>query len=180
MRIDGKFKTKLKSKHAYTEALIYVSSSDRADCLLSYQTAKALKLVEISNAVSQPNEYKQLKEKFAPLFNGLGNMKDYQVKLHIDFSVPAVTQKHRRIGIHLREAVSEEIDKLLNADIIEPVTDGPTPWISPCIAVPKPKQPGKLRICVDMRAPNKAILKTRHIIPTTEDLIVDLNGAKFF
>ena len=89
MRIDGKFKTKLKSKHAYTEALIYVSSSDRADCLLSYQTAKALKLVEISNAVSQPNEYRQLKEKFAPLFNGLGKMKDYQVKLHIDSSVPA-------------------------------------------------------------------------------------------
>ena len=165
LQIEGKFKTLVESKHAYTEALIYVSSNSGADCLLSYETAKSLKLVEISNAVSQPREYLQLKEKYAPLFNGLGKMKNYQVKLHIDPSVPAVTQKHRRIGFHLREAVADEIDKLLKADIIEPVNDGPTPWISPCIAVPKPKQPGKLRICVDMRAPNKAILRTRLIIP---------------
>ena len=58
--------------------------------------------------------------------------------------------------------------------------DGPTEWISPAHAVPKPKQPGKLRLCVDIRAPNKAILRTRHIIPTIEDLVVDLNGAKYF
>ena len=45
----GKFKTQTESKHAYTKALIYVSNSDGADCLLSYQTAKSLKLVEISN-----------------------------------------------------------------------------------------------------------------------------------
>ncbi len=31
-----------------------------------------------------------------------------------------------------------------------------------------------------MRAPNKAILRTRHIIPTIEDLVVDLKGAKYF
>jgi hypothetical protein len=30
-----------------------------------------------------------------------------------------------------------------------------------------------------VRAPNKAILRTRHIIPTIEDLVVDLNGAKY-
>ncbi|EFX66134.1 hypothetical protein DAPPUDRAFT_116685 [Daphnia pulex] len=81
-----------------------------------------------------------------------------QVKLHIDQSIQSVTQKHRRIGFHLRKGVDKELTNLENEDIIEPVTDGPTEWISPCHAVPKPKQPGKLRVYVDMRAPNKAIL----------------------
>ncbi|EFX65246.1 hypothetical protein DAPPUDRAFT_333375 [Daphnia pulex] len=85
-------------------------------------------------------------------------MKNYQVKLHIDQSIKSVTQKHRRIGFHLGKGVDKELTNLENEDIIEPVTDGPTEWISPCHAVPKPKQPGKLRVCVDMRAPNKAIL----------------------
>lgn len=31
-----------------------------------------------------------------------------------------------------------------------------------------------------MRQPNQAIKRTRHIIPTIDDMIVDLNGAKFF
>ena len=31
-----------------------------------------------------------------------------------------------------------------------------------------------------MRAPNKAILRNRHVIPTTEDLVVNLNGATVF
>ena len=107
-------------------------------------------------------------------------MKNYQVKLNVDKTVQSVTQKHRRISFHLRKGVDEEQINLQEADIIATVTDGPTEWISPCHAVPKPKQPGKLRLCVDMRAPNKAILRTRHIIPTIEDLVVDLNGAKYF
>lgn len=180
LKIIGKFKTLIESKHAYADAVIYVSDNEKADNLLGYSTAKELKLVKVSNSVSSSNDYSFVKQKFGPLFSGLGKMKNYQVKLHIDQSIQSVTQKHRRIGFHLRKGVDKELTNLENEDIIEPVTDGPTEWISPCHAVPKPKQPGKLRVCVDMRAPNKAILRTRHIIPTIEDLVVDLNGAKYF
>jgi hypothetical protein len=31
-----------------------------------------------------------------------------------------------------------------------------------------------------MRLPNKAILRSRHITPTLDDMILDLNGAKVF
>ncbi|CAF0938549.1 unnamed protein product [Brachionus calyciflorus] len=61
-------------------------------------------------------------------------------------------------------------------DIIEPVT-GPTPWVSPVVIVPKPND--KIRICVDARAANKAIIRERHSAPTVEDLIVELNGARY-
>lgn len=37
-----------------------------------------------------------------------------------------------------------------------------------------------LRICVDMREPNVAIERQRHIMPIVEDIGGTLNGAKFF
>ena len=61
--------------------------------------------------------------------------------------------------------------------IIERVL-GPTPWISPLVIIPK--KSGGVRICVDMRAPNKAIHRERHPSPTIDDLIHTLNGAKVF
>ncbi|CAB4028566.1 Transposon Ty3-I Gag-Pol poly [Paramuricea clavata] len=64
-------------------------------------------------------------------------------------------------------------------DIIEK-TEGPTPWVSPIVVVPKPKSPNDVRICVDMRAVNKAIQRERHITPTIDDVIADLNDAKVF
>jgi hypothetical protein len=58
--------------------------------------------------------------------------------------------------------------------------DGPAPWVSPIGVAPKPKNPNEIRLCVDMRLPNKAILRSRHITPTLDDMILDLNGAKVF
>jgi hypothetical protein len=73
----------------------------KADNLLGYSTAKKLKLLlKVYNSVTISNEYSFIKEKYAPLFMGLGKMKNYQVKLNIDKTVTAVTQKHRRIGFH--------------------------------------------------------------------------------
>ena len=106
-------------------------------------------------------------------------MKDFQVELHIDPSVPPVTQPHRRIPFHLRKKLDAELDKLERQGIIEPV-DGPTPWVSPLVVTPKPKNPDQVRVCVNMRQPSRAILRKRHITPTVDDLIHDLNGATVF
>ena len=64
-------------------------------------------------------------------------------------------------------------------DIIEKI-DGPTPWVSPLVIVPKAKNPNDIRICVDMRHPNKAIKRERHISPTIDEIIADLNKAQVF
>jgi hypothetical protein len=92
--------------------LIYISDNEKADNLIGYSTTKKLKLVKVSNSVTMSNEYSFIKEKYAPLFVGLGKIKNYQVKLNIDKTVPAVTQKHRRIGFHLRKGVDEELINL--------------------------------------------------------------------
>ncbi|XP_045170892.2 uncharacterized protein K02A2.6-like [Mercenaria mercenaria] len=107
-------------------------------------------------------------------------MKDTEVKLYVDKNVQPVTQPHRRIPFHLRKQVEDELQRLEKLDIIEKVY-GPTDWVSPIVVAPKPKsKTNQIRICVDMRLPNQAIKRTRHIIPTIDDMIVDLSGAKVF
>ena len=104
---------------------------------------------------------------------------DTTFKLHIDTTVTPVTQPHRRIPFHLRDKVAAEIEKLQSLNVIEPVGD-PTPWISPIRIVNKPKKPEEIRMCIDMRRANKAILRERHLTPTIDDVIASLNGAAVF
>ena len=79
----------------------------------------------------------------------------------------------------MRSKVEKKIKELEEADIIEKV-DGPTPWVSPIVIVPKSKDPEDIRLCVDMREVNKAIQRERHITPTIDDIITQLNGSKWF
>ena len=113
------------------------------------------------------------------LFTGIGKLANYQVKIHVGEKVQPVAQPNRRIPFHLRKKVEEELHNLENKGVIERV-EGPTPWVSPIVAVPKPKNPEKVRICVDMRMPNTAIRRERHITPTIDDIIADINGSTIF
>jgi transposase InsO family protein len=73
--------------------------------------------------------------------------------------------------------VSAQLEKLEQQGIIEAV-EGPTPWVSPLVVIPKKN--GEIRLCVDMREANKAIHRERHPTPTVDDLIHALNGATVF
>ena len=90
-----------------------------------------------------------------------------------------MAQPHRRIPFHVREQVEEKLRQLENEDIIE-CAEGLTPWVSPIDVVPKPQKPNEIRICVDMRSLNKAIIRERHVIPTIDDVVSDLIGCKVF
>ena len=110
------------------------------------------------------------------LFKGIGKLKDYKLKLHINPEVKPVAQPVRRIPFALRSKVEEEIQKLLEQDIIEPV-QGPTPWVSPVVVVPKGSG---VRLCVDMRQANEATIRERHPIPTVDEVLEELNQSTVF
>ena len=42
------------------------------------------------------------------------------------------------------------------------------------------KPNGKLRVCLDPKDLNKAILRQHHHLPTAEELFSEMTGAKFF
>ena len=88
---------------------------------------------------------------FPKLWRDIGCLKDMQVNLHINNSVPPVAQKHRR------EKVTKEITKLEAVDIIEKIF-GPTELVLRIVKPPKPEKLDEMRLCINMREANKAIL----------------------
>lgn len=177
--VSGSFEVEVESKHKFTIAKFYVVPGN-SGALLSYQTANELGLIQLINATSSSETGPaNLVRKYSNLFSGIGKLKDYKVKLHIEKTVQPIAQSHRRIPFHIRKKVEAELKMLEDNDIIEKV-DGPTPWVSPIVVVPKPHAPDKIRLCVDMRLPNQAIKRERHVTPTVDELIHDLNGSSVF
>ena len=171
MKILGQFDTLVESVHAFEVIKFHVVEGN-CGSLLSYQSAKSLHIIDTINATTC-----NLKDSHANLFRGIGALKSDPVKLHINNDINPSVQRHRRIPFHVRKKVEDELLRLEKLDIIEKV-EGPTPWISPIVVVPKKND--SIRICVDMRLPNKAIERERHITPTIDDIITELNGAQLF
>lgn len=101
-----------------------------------------------------------------------------QIELPIDPRVTPVWQPYRRVPVPLERAVDEKIEELLT---IEPV-NGHTGWVSPVVVVMKDKTEGKseVRLCIDMRRANKAILRENHPLPVINDFLPHINGATVF
>ena len=100
------------------------------------------------------------------------------MKPNVATSVKLVAQPVRRIPFGVREKVEKKVDELLACGIIEEVPEGPASWVSPLVVVPKPDS--VVRICVDMRSANQAIIRERQPIPTVEEVLQDLNGSTVF
>ena len=76
----------------------------------------------------------------------------------------------------LKYIVKEELQKLLDAGFIYPISD--SEWVSPLVLVPKKN--GKLRICVDYRELNKATKKDHFPLPFIDQLLDGLARNKLF
>lgn len=103
--------------------------------------------------------------------------KDVQIHIPIDKSIKPVAQPCRRVPVPLESKINKKIQELVELDVIEPV-NSPSDWISPL--VPVLKADGDVRICVDMRRANRAIIREKHPLPTMEQLIPKFRNAKVF
>lgn len=113
-------------------------------------------------------------QKWASLFEGLGCLSAFAHQPLIDPSVTPVVQPLRRIPLALWDGVSVELQRLLDAGIIEPVDA--SPWISNLVVVRK--KSGALRVCVDLRAVNRAVIPDRDLLPTSEELTAQFHGSE--
>ena len=153
--------------------------------LLGKSTAEKLKVLHVGPlygakvcSVATEGSDTDIRTQYADVFDGVGKLKSYQLKLHINKDVKPVAQGVRRLPFGSRDKVDKKLDDLLEKDIIEEVPSSPTEWVSPLVVVPKPD--GDARVCIDMRKANEAIVRERHPIPTIEEILYDLNGATVF
>ena len=75
----------------------------------------------------------------------------------------------------LRETLNKEVEKMLEADVIEKSS---SPYSSPVVLVKKPD--GTIRFCVDYRKLNRITVFDAEPMPSAEDIYAKLSGDKYF
>ena len=133
----------------------------------------------VSNLDSKAKQLDYYKAKYPSVFSDkIGELKGFELELHIDESVKPVQSRPRNTPYHLREAIERDIKFMLDNEIIEEVKNEPTGWLSETVNRPKPN--GEVRVCVDMRCANTAISCEKHEMPNADDILFKINGMKFF
>ncbi|KAL9961978.1 hypothetical protein ACROYT_G031027 [Oculina patagonica] len=105
----------------------------------------------------------------------LGDLEE--ATLRIDESAQPKVLPCRKISLAIENAVKEELDRLVEKDVLVPVTE-PTEWVSQMAVVHKPS--GKLRICIDPQPLNAALKREHYKLPVLDDVLPKLKDAKVF
>ena len=116
-------------------------------------------------------------QRYPKVFSETVGQLEEKYRIKVDSTVNPVQHAPRRVPVALRDRLKSELDKMVEQEIIHPVTT-PTSWVSSLVVVAKPN--GKLRLCLDPKDLNKAIQREHYPLPTIEDVATRLRGAKVF
>ena len=106
-------------------------------------------------------------------FDRLSSLKgEYNIK--IDPSVDPQQHSRRKVLIESKEAIEKEIDFMLEEGIVVEQIK-PTPWVSSATFPKKPN--GDVRVCLDPKDLNKAIIHENHKPMTVKEIAHQLAGA---
>ena len=109
-------------------------------------------------------------------FDCIGDMQgEYDIKT--DPTVLPVQHGRQKVPIEYKEEIEKELAEMVRQRIITKQTES-TPWVS-SLTYPK-KANGKLRICLDPKDLNKAIIRENHKAPTLKEIAHVLTGATKF
>lgn len=101
------------------------------------------------------------------------------VKLKIRPNIQPTKIRYTNIPLNMREDANAQLESLVNQGVIERVSKySDIKWISSIIPVIKSN--GKLRLVVDLRGPNKAIIRESYRMPTLEFVVSRLTDCKVF
>ncbi|XP_046404146.1 uncharacterized protein K02A2.6-like [Ischnura elegans] len=91
--------------------------------------------------------------------------------------VAPIFRKAYDVPFKIRDWVKEEIDKLVEQGIFEPVRH--SQWASPLVV--DPKKNGELRLCIDYKSTvNTVIELDQYLLPRLDDILSGLSGGKVF
>lgn len=167
MEITGSFVAEVEGGGKKIDAKFYVAKEGQ-QCLLGDQSAKLLQVLRVGFDIAHVS---QSSGSEFPKFKGV------TVEIPVDNQVQPVQQPYRRVPYALEEKIDEKLRMLLQQGIIEKVK-GPSPWVSPI--VPVLKDSGDVRLCVDMRQANQAVIRETHPLPLVDEILGSMNGAKYF
>lgn len=168
LSIKGMFIAEISTKKSSISDKVYVVEEGGAN-LLGKRAATKLGILKIDTSICA---VLSAEEK-------IGKVKGVVVTVEVDPTVKPIQHTQSRVPIPLQPKVERELAKLLKQDIIEPAPRD-SPWISRLVVRPKAGNAEEIRICVDMRDANKAIVPQHHPLPTFDDIIPHLHNCKYF
>ena len=172
LHVCGQFLGCLKRKEVELQQEVYVVKGLRKP-LLGRPAIEGLGVVSQIEQVHTNDIVKR----FSHLFCGLGKLKDnYTIKLRKDAQPFSLTTP-RRIALPLLPKVKAELQRMEDLGVISKVKE-PTEWCAGMVVVPKAN--GKVRICVDLTKLNESVCRERHILPSVEQTLAQIGGAKIF
>jgi hypothetical protein len=117
-------------------------------------------------------------DEFADVFEGIGKVPG-EVSLKVDPTVTPVAHPPRPVPVALRDMVLSKLHELEKQEIIEKIPVGtPTPWCSPLHVVPKKN--GSVRLTMDPKDLNSALLREYHPSNTVEEVAQRCGQSSFF
>ena len=87
-----------------------------------------------------------------------------------------MSQGLRRLPYSAREEVSFELKRVQDDRMIEPINS--SPWISNIVVARR--KSGEIRLCVDLKAVNKAVIPDKYPLPTIEELSAEFHHSTLF
>ena len=118
----------------------------------------------------------KIMEEYSDVFSGLGEFTG-EYDIQIDESVRPVQQPPRKFPYVKLDKLKDALQEMERQGVIAKVTE-PTDWVSNLVITEK--KDGRLRICLDPQALNKAILRDPFPCPTLEQIQTCLSGKKVF
>ena len=104
------------------------------------------------------NSTRDLQTLFPNSFDQIGDMSGkYDIKTNP--SVPPIQHGRQKVPIEHKAEIEKELNEMVRQGIIAKQME-PTPWVSSLMYPKKPN--GKLRICLDPKDLNKAIIREHH------------------
>ena len=199
--ISGKIKVNMISNGFEMSDVVFLVIPDAQTSILGRSTAEKFQLLRVgpddtetavspgpiaTETISELSAEAARKEdlgEFEDRGKGLGCLKDAQgnfikVKIHRDDSVHPKMQRSQRFPPKQQKQIEHAVEALIQEDVIEKMHEPPT-WLNPLIPVEKPDGSG-IRLCVDMRAANTAVIREPYQIPTIEEISQTFKGCKYF
>ena len=117
---------------------------------------------------------------FPEVLEGLGKFPGEPYHINVDPSIPHKCLPARPVPVHKQAAFKQQLDDMIQAGVIVPVTEA-TPWINSYVIVESEDKKGKqkLHICLDPTPLNKAVIREPYHTWTPEDIYHHLHKAKY-
>ena len=150
--------------------------------LLGNSASQKMKLITVNhNNITTPKvnavKTKDLIEEYADVFHEEVGKLPGTVHLETDPTIMPVVSPSKRLPVNLKEKLKVELDKMCSQGVIKPVKKA-TSWVS-SLSI-QTKSNGSLRVCIDPRPLNTALIRQRFQLPILDDLLPELNKARVF